>query len=336
MMSRRAMLMSTPWRFGFLAVCRELERTYPEKPRIGQNAIMRDEVVNIGQEPFLDFPSSNVTHFEERAGKSPRMNTRFLGFYGPQGALPINTTAEAFNWLNGRDPAFAKFTDIFSNRFLQLFYRAWADTRAITQFDHPRGDRFQSYVGALAGLGTPAFQHRDSIPDVAKLPLVALFSGRIKSAVRLRQMLELLLKVKIEIEEHVPCWMSFEPPDLTRIGLSASSLGANMHLGARVPAVNEKIVIHVRTDNLEQYRSFLPGGAQFTRLTDIVRWYLGVSIDSDVALSLPDTELPAAQLGEETALGWTGWIKPSKPEDDQVRYVQAAQFSTDRSLLEAA
>ncbi|WP_394200030.1 type VI secretion system baseplate subunit TssG [Litoreibacter albidus] len=337
-MSRRAMLKATPWRFGFLAALREMERTYPDKPRIGQNATIKEEIVSLGQDPFLDFPASNITAFEEKPGGKPaRLNSKFLGFYGPQGALPLNTTAEVHGWLNARDPSFARFTDIFANRFLQLFYRAWADARPIAQFDHPTGDRFQAYVGSLAGLGTPAFKDRDHIPDVAKLPLVALFSGRIKSAVRLRQMLELLLKVHVDIEEHVPSWMSFEPQDLTKIGLGGSHLGQNVHLGSRVPAVNEKICIHVRTESLEQYRSYLPGGDSFTRLTDIVVWYLGVTIEVDVSLSLPADQVPAAQLGQQTALGWTGWIKPETPDDTEPRrYVQAAQFSTERAPAKAA
>lgn len=336
-LSRRAMLRATPWRFGFLAVLREMERTHADKPRVGQNSVLKDEIVAIGQDPFMEFASANVTEFVERPGRRGRLNTRFLGFYGPQGALPLNTTAEVHGWLNANDPSFARFTDVFAGRYLQLFYRAWADARAITQFDHPAGDRFQSYIGALAGLGTPAFMNRDHVPDIAKLPLVALFTGRIKSAVRLRQMLELLLKVHVEIEEHVPSWMNFEPQDLTRVGVAGSHLGQNMHLGSRVPAVNEKICIHVRTESLEQYRSFLPGGDNFTRLADIVLWYLGVSIETDVSLTLPASEVPAAQLGQQTALGWTGWISPTKPEDDEPRrYVQAAQFSTERATAKAA
>lgn len=337
-MNRRAMLKATPWRFGFLATLREMERTHPEKPRIGQNATIKEEVVSLSQDPFMDFPASNITAFEQKSGGKPgRLNTKFLGFYGPQGALPLNTTAEVQGWMNARDPSFARFTDIFANRFLQLFYRAWADARAISQFDHPTGDRFQAYVGSLAGLGTPAFKDRDHIPDVAKLPLVALFSGRIKSAVRLRQMLELLLKVHIVIEEHVPSWMSFEPQDLTRMGVSGSHLGQNVHLGSRVPAVNEKVCIHVRTESLEEYRSYLPGGDNFTRLTDIVIWYLGVTIEVDVSLSLPADQVPAAKLGAQTALGWTGWIDPEIPKDDAPRrYVQAAQFSTDRAPAKVA
>lgn len=336
-LSRRAILRSTPWRFGFLAILREMERTYPDKPRIGQNAVIKDEVVSLGQDPFMEFPAANITEFVERGGKPPRLNSKFLGFYGPQGALPLNTTAEVAGWLNARDPSFARFTDIFAGRYLQLFYRAWADARAITQFDHPRGDRFQAYIGSLAGLGTPAFQNRDHIPDVAKLPLVALFSGRIKSAVRLRQMLHLLLNVDITIEEHVPSWMTFELQDLTRVGVASSRLGQNVHLGSRVPAVNEKICINVRTESLEQYRSYLPGGDAFTRLTDIVVWYLGVSIEVDVSLSLPADQIPAAQLGQQTALGWTGWIKPEKPKDDEPRrYVRAARFSTERAPAKVA
>ena len=57
--------------------------------------------------------------------------------FGPQGALPLTTTDEAYSWLRARDDAFARFVDIFQGRFLALFFRAWADARPIAQERSP-------------------------------------------------------------------------------------------------------------------------------------------------------------------------------------------------------
>ena len=55
-----------------------------------------------------------------------------------------------------RDDAFPRFLDLFNHRFLQLFFRAWADSRPIAQHDRPRDDRFIAYIGSMIGVGSAA------------------------------------------------------------------------------------------------------------------------------------------------------------------------------------
>lgn len=325
---RRAALRANPRGFGFLALLREFERANPDKPRIGRNLTLRQEVLRLGQEPFLNFPEVNITSFEEStapAERAPRMRSNFLGYFGPQGALPLNVTAEVHQWFLQRDDAFVRLADIFTNRFQQLFFRAWSDARGITQFDHGGDDRFQAYVGATLGLASPAARNRGVVPDTALLPLAGLAMSRIKSPVRLRQILEKLCGVKVGIEEHVPVWLVFEPSDLTQVGRAGSTLGRDMRLGSRVQSVNEKIRISVRTESLPEYQSFLPGGANFARLSDLVFRYLGHETEVEVAPSLPEAQVKGAVLGKGAALGWTGWIAP--PAGQPGAYRSDAVFS---------
>ena len=81
---------------------------------------------------------------------------KFLGLLGPQGALPLTTTEESLGWVLMRDDAFPRFLDLFNHRFLQLFFRAWADARPIAQHDRPRHDRFIAYIGSMIGIGIAA------------------------------------------------------------------------------------------------------------------------------------------------------------------------------------
>ncbi|WP_185968394.1 type VI secretion system baseplate subunit TssG [Paracoccus sp. M683] len=307
---------------GFLARLRELEREAAHKPPIGRAARLRDEVVRIGQDPSLAFPVGDFS--AERAGS---LRAQVLGFFGPQGALPLNTTEEVARWLEGGDDSFVAFTDILATRFLQLFFRAWSDSRAITQFDHPGSDRFNGYVAAVAGTGTPAFRDHDGLNDLARLPMVSLFGGRVRSPVRLRQMIETHLAVNTEIEEHVPYWMEFDPADTSNLGQRGSSLGRDMYLGARVQSVGEKIRLDLRTSSLAEYRRYLPGQPGYQRLADIVFWYLGKTYVVDVSLSLPATEVDPAVLGKSASLGWMAALAPAN--DDPTAFVTAATFTLD-------
>lgn len=314
--------------FGFFALMRDIERSRPDLPRIGRNATLREESVRLGQEPFLAFPDANVTQFEEREGKGPRVRSNFLGYFGPQGALPLNTTAEVYQWFQGRDESFVRLTDLFTSRFQQLFFRAWSDARGITQFDHPDDDRFQTYVGAFVGLASHALRGRDGVPDTQRLPLSGIAVARVKSPTRLRQILEKLCGVKIRIDENIPVWLPFEPSDLSRMGTANSSLGRDCRLGSRVQSVNEKIQISVQTESLAEYQSFLPGGRNFARLTDLLFWYLGHETEVDIAPTLPADQVKGATLGAGAKLGWTGWIAPAASVPGTYR--SDAVFSSER------
>ena len=119
----------------------------------------------------------------------------------PLRSLPLATTEESYHWTLVRDDAFPRFLDIFNHRFLQLFYRAWADARPIAQHDRPDLDRFAAYIGSMIGVGSKPYLKRDSVPDAEKLAHAGLIGAQAKSASRLRRFLAGLFKADIEIEQ---------------------------------------------------------------------------------------------------------------------------------------
>ena len=323
--TRRDQLKADPYRFDLLALMREFERSEPDKPRIGKAQVTSQEIVRLGQDPFLDFPASNLDGYEEEPGKTPNIRSRFLGFFGPQGALPLATTLEAYHWMRRRDDAFVRFVDIFTIRFIQLFFRAWADARPISQFDRPEDDRFFAYVGSMIGIGTAPYRDRDRVPDIAKLPFAGLLGARVKSASRLEAALRGVLGVDVRIREREGMWLDFEDSDLTRIGTSGATLGQDTYLGARVYSINDKAVIELRARTAEEYDALLPGGTMFARLADMVAFYLGDTVDFDVEVALPRRFQRPAQMGVSGQLGWNAWAAPQPSES--MEYVADAKFS---------
>lgn len=326
--ARREALLADPTQFGFFALMRELERGHPNNPRIGRNLTLKEETVRLGQEPFLAFPDANVSFVEEAEDGKLRVRSNFLGYFGPQGALPLSTTSEVYQWYIMRDEAFVRLADLFTGRFQQLFFRAWSDARGITQLDHPSDDRFQTYVGAPVGLACWSLRNRGVVPDMAQLPLTGIAMARVKSPVRLKQILEKLCGVKITIEENIPVWLPFEPSDRSRLGAAGSTLGRSCRLGSRVQGVNEKIRVGVRTESLPEYQSFLPGGINFIRLTELLFCYLGHETEVEIAPSLPADQIRGVSLGKGAALGWTGWMAPKPAEPGTYR--SDAVFASER------
>jgi len=310
-------LLAEPWRFDLFSVLRRYERGNPSKPRIGDAATSIDEFVVLTQDPFLEFPASTLAGAQREPNGRLRLAARFLGMFGPQGALPLTTTEETYLWLLERDDAFPRFVDIFQRRFLALFFRAWADARPIAQQDRPNADRFIAYIGSTIGVGTASYRGVDSLSDFAKMEFAGLIAPRAKSATRLRRMIAGLFDVKVEVDEFVGSWLAMEPAERSRLGAAGSSLGRDCIVGAMVFSVLDKFRIRVFVNDFEQYGRFLPGKELSRQIADAVFLHLGDEFDWDMELAIPAGEVRPVRLGEGATLGWTSWMSPNWSRTDQ-------------------
>jgi len=313
-----------PWRFDFFHMLRLLERTHKERPRIGEAATLRDEYVALGQDPYMQFPASNLSLFEQKSPQRVRMLTRFLGLLGPQGALPLATTEEAYRWFLSNDDAFPRFLDIFQHRFLELFFRAWADARPIAQHERPKEDRFATYVGVPVGLGSAPYRDLDSVPDLGKFAFAGLLGAQAKSSARLRGFIHGYFGVTVEIDEFVGSRLTLEPADRAYIG-KGGRLGQDILVGASFYSVQDKIRIRLYVADMAEYRRYLPEGDRCEPLADLVFFYIGDELDWDVELAVPAKSVEPVKLGQSGALGWTTWVAPDWSLSESYR--RDARFS---------
>ncbi|MFN3145152.1 MAG: type VI secretion system baseplate subunit TssG [Paracoccaceae bacterium] len=310
---------------GLFSLLRHFERHAGRKPRIGRNRRLRDSIVALGQDPDLGTPPGDLARLNT-AASPPMVRAQFMGFFGPFGALPLNWTEEVAMWFRQGDEAFVRFADIFTARFQELFFRAWSDAHAITQFDHPTDDRFQAYLLSLLGNGTEAMRQRDALPDFARAGLIGLGLGCVKSPVRLEQMLSFHFdgRAQIDIEEMVASWLEFEVDAQNRLGMQSATLGSSLFIGARMRTVSQRIRVHVRVASIHDYFQFLPGHEDHDHLRAIVFWYLGLTYEVELVLWLPWPEVRPAVLGRTTQLGWMACIAPDPGKSEHL--VQATCF----------
>jgi type VI secretion system protein ImpH len=301
-----------PWRFDYFTVLRHLERKYRDFPRIGDSATRQEEFVHLGQDPFMDFPASNIARAtQQEEDKAVKVFVKYLGLLGPQGALPLATTEEAHHYVLAQDDALPRFLDIFNHRFIQLFFRAWADSRPIVQHDRPDLDRFVAYIGSAIGVGSTPYQNRDSIPDLAKLGYVGLLGAQAKSASRLAGAIRGLFNVDAEVEEFVGTRLVIDAEEWTILGARYNVLGDDAMLGRTVFSVQDKIRVRIFTGNLAQYSRFLPTGDLCEPLADLVFFYNGEQLDWDAELAIPSGAAAPMRLGQFGQLGWTSWMSPN-------------------------
>jgi type VI secretion system protein ImpH len=304
-------LEAEPWRFDYFTVLRHLERTNPHAPRIGDSATRREEYVQLGQDPFMDFPASNLARVVQSGNKALKVYVKYLGLLGPQGALPLAATEEAHHYVLAQDDAFPRFLDIFNNRFIQLFFRAWADSRPIAQYDRPDADRFFAYIGSAIGIGSTPYQDQDSVPDPVKLRFAGLMGSQVKSASRLAGAICGIFDVESEVEEFVGTRLEIESPEWSYLGKSNNVLGQDTLLGRTVFSVQDKIRIRIFTKDLKEYLRFLPTGDLCERLADLVFFYNGEQLDWDAELAIRSGSVVPVRLGQFSQLGWTSWMAPN-------------------------
>lgn len=306
----RESLEKEPWRHDFFAVLRRLERTHARKPRIGDSATLQEEYVSLGQDPYFEFPASTLADVRAVTPERLRILQKFLGLLGPVGALPLATTEEAYGWLRANDDAFPRFLDLINSRFLQLFFRVWAESRPAAQHDRPLQDRFRDYIGSTIGLGTPIYRDLDCLPDSGKMAFAGLVGPKAKGAARLRRLIRGLLGVECEIEEFCGVWLTLEEADRSKLG-AQSRLGVDLMAGGSFYSIEDKIRIRLYVADMEEFQRYLPGQYRCEELTDLVFFYLGDEIEWEVELALPAAKAPPVKLGQQGRLGWTSWVAPS-------------------------
>lgn len=301
--------------FDVYAALRLIECEHPDKPRLGASLSPSDDAVRFGQEPSLAFAPSALAALEPgaRNGGPPRLVVRFFGLLGPNGPLPHHITEYIRDRLrNSGDRAPAWFLDIFHNRLVALFYRAWADAQPAVDFDRAGADRFAVYVGALFGLGQPSLRDRDTFPDLGRLHHAGRLAPRARNEEGLEALLENYFDVPCRVEPFTGQWLTIPAADRWLLGESeeTGSLGLNTTLGARLWECQQKFRVVVGPLSRGAFDRFLPGRPSLTRMRDLIRSYVGEELAWDLRLVLAGQDVPPLSLGGDGRLGLTMWLTP--------------------------
>ena len=305
-------LEESPYRHDFFITLRRLESMYPDKPRFGTAARPSEEPVRLGQEPTLAFAPSTLASF--RAGgkdKPHRLQSFFFGLFGPNAPLPLHLTEYVRDRERQEDDrTFRSFADLFHHRLLLLFYRAWADARPPISMDRRTPRRCDTYVGSTFGLAAPEFRDRDAVPDDAKLHLAGRFALQTRPAEGLLAILVEFTQLPFRLKEFMGEWARRAEDDHLLLGApgSASVLGRDTVIGQSVWGCQHKFRLYCGPLDLKDFSRLLPGRGSLERLRDLVRGYVGLSLEWDLNLILKHKDVPACRLGNAGELGWTSWL----------------------------
>lgn len=331
-------LVREPYKFDFFQTLRRLEALNGaggEKPRFGDASRPADEPLRLGQEPDLSFAASTLARvLPGGEGGTPRLWVNFFGLLGPNGPLPLHLTEYARERLrNSDDPTMSRFFDVFHHRMLLFFYRAWASSQPTVGRALRARDRFELYVGALAGFGLEAIRSRDAFPDVAKLFYAGRLGVQSRNAEGLAGVVSDFFSMPTRLEPFQGEWLDLPVENRWRLGTSRHGLrlGVSAMLGKKTWARQQKFRLVLGPLDRAQFQRMLPGGASLPKLAALVRNYIGDELQWDLRLFLEDKVEEPWHLGG-SRLSWTTWLgrSASGRREDLVLdpQVEAARLAT--------
>ncbi|VAW85128.1 Uncharacterized protein ImpH/VasB [hydrothermal vent metagenome] len=305
-------LKQKPEKFSFFLALRFIECASDEFPRLGESSRPGTDPVRLAQTPSLSFANATLDSFDAgKEGSPARLNSFFLGLFGPHGALPAHLTEYAKDRLqHSKDPTFSRFADLFHHRMLSLFYRAWANKEPTVSFEREASDHFKKYVGALFGQGMQALHQRDELPDRAKLFFSGLLANQVRSAEGLAAILSAYFNMPVAVNEFVGEWMSVPKESQWRLGESeeTGTLGQTTLVGEKAYGCQHKFRLRFGPLTFAVFKRLLPGGEDLKCVAAAVKNYVGFQLDWDVNLVLQKDEVPGFVLGGDNQLGRSMWL----------------------------
>lgn len=201
----------------------------------------------------------------------------FMGLLGIHGALPIHYTEQVvLHERKTRDTASRAFLDIFTDRAIGNFYKAWKKYRLPVLYEGNREQQFLPHILALCGLAGPSLKHRlcseiGGVSDESLAYCAALLRQRPVSAESIKRILSSYFQVPIRIEQFVGQWCAIPEPERTTLGGVNAVLGENALAGTRVWQRNLRVRVWIGPLSHSRYMDFLPLGSLSAALCKLLQ-----------------------------------------------------------------
>lgn len=301
--------------FEFFQAVSLLQRLRPDSRPVGHFYNPVNETLRFRANQRLGFPASQIQQLDIPGEGSADMTVNFMGLTGPEGVLPYTYSELILERARAKDRSLASFLDIFNNRAIALFYRAWQKSRFPVTYGGAH-DLFSQYLLDLLGLGTAGLRNRQQIEDEALQHYISLIALQARSAVALEQVIADYFEVPVEIEQFTGSWYSIEPStqcEMLDEDSPSIELGNGAIAGDAIWDRQGRVRIRIGPLSLDRYNDFLPGGSAYDAVRAITRFFGNDTLDFELQLVLDRSEAPIIELeGSAIRLGWVSWLKTKR------------------------
>lgn len=291
-----------------------------------------DETVRFRNVPSLMFPAHHLNRIERnqsRNGDSFEIETSLLGLYGINSPLPLMYTSTLIDFAddegirNRRD-----FLDLFNHRLLSLLFRTdeYRHTERPIRKTPQLQDKPESELPLVSGVMRLAGV--DGSPELESLPKVGLSAGSLGYLCllpRSAQAIELWIgqhfpHIQVQVIEFTPIWRCLLPSEQNRLGNDNCSISysgqsgeatGSMILGENIVDTETKFTIELGPLEWCDYLSLLPHEKEFSRLCELLEYFVPDWLDYDIELVLTaeaTAKLSLCLNGASSCLGFTTGI----------------------------
>lgn len=333
--------LQAPERYEFFQLVR-LYEIYFHKDVRGGGANIVSERIRFRNSLRLGFAPSQVdamlpAYRKDEAGletgelERVAITPSFIGMLGVNGTLPIHYTEQVINHERfKRDESGRAFLDLFSNRAVGHFYRAWKKYKLAIQYETDRQNRFLPLVLALTGLGFDSLRTRlNEAPGAIDDESIAYFAGLLRqrpvSAESLQRVIGGYFRETVEVEQFVGSWYAVPADQRSALGTRNMALGGSLLLGERVWQRNLRIRIHIGPLCHERYMAFLPQGELASALEKLLTLATGGQFEYEICpiLRAADAKPAGLSLSKGCRLGYDSFVltRPASVDRSDTRYL---------------
>ncbi len=294
--------------FDFVEVVRNLDKISGSVAATGFADDLSDEKVRFSQKTTLSGTDPDVTAITEDGRGNVLVEVSRPGLWGPDGPMPLDQTNFVLQRSkNYYDYGTQRFTDIIHNRFLALYYRAFAQRDFAICFDEKTRNVPQYLLKALSG---DVINRAFALPlfaSEAMFPYTLTRSGSAEGLQRiLRSFFDLEIKVKSKIfgrymiPQSMHCLLGKK---------NVSRLGESMQIGNHYYSHSRAFNLIVGPVTFAECQTMLPGTRDFSFLIQIINFYLQKPLNFDLIFILRKDSLKGVFLNGRYALGRSSFFK---------------------------
>ena len=268
-----ARLEAAPYRFQFMQAVRLL-LIWLRREGVRPEQALR-HILRFRNSLSLSFPPSEIESLSlkltDDASPKPgtvttiQMTPAFMGLLGANGTLPLHYT----EWIAAcehteRDESIRACLDLFSDRSIGLFFRAWIKYRPEHAIDVYGEDPYRPLVLSLGARHAKA-PNPENGKDRPHADVMAFYVGLLRqrpmSAAALGCILPDYFGVPIAIEQLVGGWDDIAGSRQCRMGGENATLGRSGALGVRAWRHDLGVTLHIGPLGKADFERFLPGAA---------------------------------------------------------------------------
>lgn len=289
------------------ALIRSLESLCDFPNKVGDEKRFGENQIRFTQTAFLNFPDRQINALELKKDHL-KVDIKGFGLFGPNGALPTHITEQIYERrLHQNDKTFNDFVDIFHNRLIALFYKAWRDAQDVVSLEGKDTWHFSRFIASILGIDNKK-DYLAEIHHYAQFYYSNLLLNQNMPLANLKAILTGYFNVPVEILENVGQWIDAKEFSTELSRTNMRPLGQGLLIGDKIFDATQKIRLKIGPIHPKEYLNFLRGQKAAKKLVAWIEQYTRHQLQWDVEFIVDKQFISQQKLGDGLTLGFTSWI----------------------------